>query len=496
MIKIPFEDKIILFFLYDERVLGATYEYYLNGEKVGVSQKSHYIYEKLSPNTVYKLTVCRTKDHVTETVYDESVSTIPLRETVDVTKSPYFAKNDGKTLCTKQIQQVIDASVGKTVYFPKGTYLTGALFLKSGTKLCLEEGAVILGSDKPEDYLPKIPSRFEGIEGECYASLINIGKMNHDESYTTKNVVICGKGTIRGGGNALKNAIVEREKTAMKEYLEEFHKENGNRYSDDVIAGRARGRLINVSNSKNVLIEGVSLEEGPAWNVHILYSENVVTTGCTFRSFGISNGDGWDPDSSKYCILFNCLFDMGDDCIAIKSGKNPEGDVIARPSENIYVFDCKATAGHGCAIGSEMSGGVKNVFVWDCDFKNTLYGLHIKTTKKRGGYIRDVIVDNCSFPCIKIDEVGYNDDGEGAKELPVFENFQMKNLVLSGVMYLAEDSTDTCYPVYIKGLKDDGTKFRSFLLENIVIERYDEIGELIVIENAVDVALKGVFVKE
>ena len=119
----------------------------------------------------------------------------------------------------------------------------------------------------------------------------------------------------------------------------------------------------------------------------MIYSDNIVTNDCTFISEGVHNGDGWDPDSSTNCTIFACTFFTGDDSVAIKSGKNPEGNIINKPCKHIRVFDCVTKYGHGICMGSEMSGGIEDVKIWDCDLENSVYGIEIKGTKKRGGYV-------------------------------------------------------------------------------------------------------------
>ena len=139
----------------------------------------------------------------------------------------------------------------------------------------------------------------------------------------------------------------------------------------DTIPGRMRPRLLNISNCHNVVISGLRLENGASWNVHMVYSDHIVTNNCRFYSEGVWNGDGWDPDSSSNCTIFDCIFCTEDDSVAIKSGKNPEGNMINRPCENIRIFDCKSEFGHGITIGSEMSGGIRNVKIWDCDLSRS-----------------------------------------------------------------------------------------------------------------------------
>lgn len=143
----------------------------------------------------------------------------------------------------------------------------------------------------------------------------------------------------------------------------------------------------------------------------MIYCDDIQTDHCTFVSEGVWNGDGWDPDSSTNCTLFASEFSTGDDAVAIKSGKNPEGNEINRPCAHIRVFDCRNDCGHGICIGSEMSGGVEDVQIWDCDLANSLSGIEIKATPKRGGYVRGVTVRDCITPRVMLHSVPYNDDG-------------------------------------------------------------------------------------
>ena len=270
------------------------------------------------------------------------------------------------------------------VYVPAGTFLTGALTLHDHMELYLEEGAVLQGSSNPEDYLPRIPSRFEGTERECYQSLLNLGVMDHRAGCTSEDVLIRGKGTISGGGRLLAERMMAAERERLKEYIHSLGDKVLECENANTIPGRARGRPIQICNAKNVRITGLTLQNGPGWNVHMIYSEQIVTDHCIFRSEDIWNGDGWDPDSSSGCTIFACTFYTGDDSVAIKSGKNPKGNEIGRPCSHIRIFDCICAYGHGITMGSEMSGGIEDVVIWDCDLGNSLYGLEIKGTKKRG----------------------------------------------------------------------------------------------------------------
>ena len=313
------------------------------------------------------------------------VRTPKRKRRIDITQAPYLAKGDGKALNTAAIQQAIeDCKEDEMVYVPAGTFLTGALTLHDHMELYLEEGAVLQGSSNPEDYLPRIPSRFEGTERECYQSLLNLGVMDHRAGCTSEDVLIRGKGTISGGGRLLAERMMAAERERLKEYIHSLGDKVLECENANTIPGRARGRPIQICNAKNVRITGLTLQNGPGWNVHMIYSEQIVTDHCIFRSEDIWNGDDWDPDSSSDCTIFACTFYTGDDSVAIKSGKNPEGNEIGRPCSHIRIFDCICAYGHGITMGSEMSGGIEDVVIWDCDLGNSLYGLEIKGTKKRG----------------------------------------------------------------------------------------------------------------
>ena len=389
------------------------------------------------------------------------------KKRIDVTQAPYHAVGDGKTLNTAALQRAFnDCKAGEAIYIPKGIFLTGALDMHSDMELYLEEGGVLQGTANVEDYLPKIRSRFEGIEGMCYRSLLNMGELDRNGGYHCKNVVIRGKGAILGGGKTLmENTIMaETGRNVVTLYdMDDF----------ELQAWRTRGRLINISNTQNVIIYGIEAGMGPAWNIHMTYSDNIVTAGCYIHSEGVHNGDGWDPDSSTNCTLFDCDFRTRDDMVAIKSGKNPEGLVIDRPSRNIRVFDCHSLAGHGLAIGSEMSGGVENVYVWDCDIAQSFCGLEIKATPKRGGYVKNVRMYNCQCPMIAVHCVSYNDDGDGSATPPVFEDFYFEDIAVTGVCILTTGETRLCSPIVVCGFDDTHTA-KNIAFKNIIIQKREE----------------------
>ncbi|MBQ7655920.1 MAG: glycoside hydrolase family 28 protein [Clostridia bacterium] len=407
----------------------AVYTVLLDGKPFAECYRTHETLGQLQPGTRYDVQICLRGELIGEI----TAQTAAPREPIDVNKAPYCAVGDGQTMNTKALQAAIDdCGPGQEVYFPAGVYRTGALRLHSDMAIHLAKDAVLQGTDHPMDYLPKIESRFEGVHQQCYQSLLNLGELHADAGPNCRNVLIYGEGTICGGGQPLALNVIEREKELLKDQLAALGDKIKEYENDHTIPGRARGRLINLSNCENVRITGLTLQNGASWNVHMVYSRNIVTDHCVFRSEDVWNGDGWDPDSSEDCTLFASEFHTGDDSVAIKSGKNPEGNRVNRPTRRIRIFDCVSEYGLGIAIGSEMSGGVEDVKIWDCDLRHSLYGVQIKATKKRGGYVRNISVRDCALSRFLVTAVLYNDDGEGAKEPPVFERFRCDRVFFTG----------------------------------------------------------------
>lgn len=395
------------------------------------------------------------------------------KQRLDVTKLPYCAKGDGVTLNTKSLQSAIDdCRLGQAIYIPAGTFLTGALRLHSNMELYLEEGAVLKGTAEPEDYLPRIRSRFEGTELDTLSGLLNLGELDHRAGCTSGNVVIRGKGTIEGGGRTLAGRVIEEERERLKEHLHSLGESIADYENADTIPGRVRPRLLQICNARDVSVSGITLKNGACWNVHMIYSENILTYDCKFYSRNIWNGDGWDPDSSKNCVIFGCSFDTGDDAVAVKSGKNPEGNRINRPCEHIRIFDCKCLFGHGFAIGSEISGEIRDVRIWNCDLRNSAYGIEIKGTKKRGGYVKEIHAAYCVVPRILVHSVAYNDDGEAAEHPPVFEKLFFSETEITGECLNEEKGCmENCVHVELGGFEEEGYRLRDVMFRDI---RYGE----------------------
>lgn len=414
-----------------------SYDIFNNGQLTGSSKITNYTVSKLRPNTTYSFSVeaKNAKGELSKPCNEIKVTTKSQGKIFNITK--YGAKGDSLTLNTKAIQKAVDdCTPGGTVLIPAGIYLSGAVFLKSDMTLYIEKGGVLKGSTDIADYYPIITTRFEGWKVESFSSLITAGKLDTSGKIYVKNLAIRGEGTISGGDSKLGKAM-----TAAKGI-------------------RSRGRLMCLMNCMNVDIEGLTIEKTPCWCIHYTFSRNVAIHDLKITSTA-SNGDGIDPDSSVDSYIFNCSFSTGDDCIAIKSGKNPEGNVVGKPTQNVWITNCNFIKGHSLAIGSEMSGGVKNVLVRDCELGNLYYGLQVKGTKERGGYVEDITVKDCDLQQIKIvTSISYNNDGAPAPGMPFFKNMEFVNLNMT--------KAGTKVPViFIEGFNNPQHYTRDIVLRNI-----------------------------
>ena len=445
------------------------------------TRKTHASLSGLTPESqidisVYIVYPDKRADHKNDPVLlgQFSLQTAKTKKKIDITAAPYNAVGDGKTNNTDAIQAALtDCDKDSFIYIPAGTFLTGALNVHSDTEIYLEEEALLQGTENPEDYLPKIWSRFEGHEMECYRSLLNLGELDHDADYNCKNVVIRGKGSIMGGGAALAKAIARTEGERLRDYIASLGDKIKEYEKPETIASRFRGRLINMSNCQNIWIHGLTLGYGPAWNLHFIYSDNIVTDHCIIKSEGIWNGDGWDPDSSTNSTIYACDFYTEDDSVAIKSGKNPEGNVINRPTKHIRVFDCITNFGHGLCIGSEMSGGVEDVRLWDCEMGPTWSGIEIKATKKRGGYVKNILVRDITASHIQMHSVGYNDDGEGSKVPPLLSDCHFERMHLLGRFLdnnAGKNEWHDCPSILLCGFDVPGYEIKNVSFKDIEME--------------------------
>ncbi len=348
-------------------------------------------------------------------------------------RKPIFADNklsvtdcggvgDGITLNTDAFNRAMKTLSGKgggTLTVPQGVWFTGPIVFQSGINLHLEKGAVILFTPDFDAY-PLVKTSFEGLDTRRCQSPIS--------GHNLENIAITGQGAINGSGHAWRplkrNKVTESfwkktlasggvlktedywfpsEKSMKGETLGDANLNVPRQELTDEewesVKDFMRPVMICFVRCKNVLLEGVLFENSPAWNIHPLMCENVIIDNIYVRNPEYAqNGDGLDLESCKNAIIVNTIFDVGDDAICIKSGKDEDGRRRAMPTENVLVDNCKVFNGHGgFVVGSEMSGGVKNISVRNCEFLGTDVGLRFKSTRGRGGVVENIYIEKISM---------------------------------------------------------------------------------------------------
>ena len=406
------------------------------------------------------------------------------------------------TATAAQNQKVINRVIslvskkgGGKVIIPKGTWNTGAIELKSHVNLVLEEGATLHFAFEPKLY-PLVRTSWEGLACWNYSPCIY--------AYKATDIAITGKGTIDGGGNndtfwqwngsprfGYKEGVTkESQKLGSRSKLLKMA-EDGVPF-DERKFGMGYGlrpQLVNMVHCERILIKDVKMINSPFWVIHPLLSKNITVDGVYVWNEG-PNGDGCDPEACENVLIQNCVFHTGDDCIAIKSGRNNDGRLWNQPSKNIIIRNCKMEDGHGgVVIGSEISGGCENVYAENCvmDSPHLERILRIKTNNCRGGQVqninmRNVVVGQCKEAVVKI-----NLDYE-RKEIcyrgfePIVNNVNVENVTCQksdyGVLIIGRDSLENVYDINIKNCKFDGVvkepvkitgKTRNVKFDNLVI---------------------------
>jgi polygalacturonase len=292
---------------------------------------------------------------------------------------------------TKAIAKASKAG-GGTVVIPEGEWLTKKIHFKSNVNLFLSKGAVLLFSENPKDYLPAVNSTWEGYECYNYSPLIY--------AYKCKNIAITGEGELKAKMDVWKQWFA-RPKAHMESlkrlyYLASYNKPMKERQMVNDTAN-FRPHFIQFNRCENIVMDGVTITNSPFWTIHPFLSKDVVLRNLKVYAHG-HNNDGVDPEMSQNMLIENCVFDQGDDAIAIKSGSNQDGWRLHTPSKNIVMRNCLVKNGHQLvAIGSELSGGIENVFIDNCTVAEGAklnHLLFIKTNERRGGFVNNIYMTN------------------------------------------------------------------------------------------------------
>src|SRR5215469_5464452 len=326
----------------------------------------------------------------------------------------FGATGDGQTKDTLAIQQALDrCSVlgGGEVVIPAGEYLAGALVLRSNTLLRLEEGSTLHGSPDLADY-PLTQVRWEGRWVKGYIGFVS--------AMDAENIAIVGKGKV--AGNAAIKGRVDRQTQVRNPALLEF------------------------TSCKNVRVEDCVTQQNDMWSIHPVYCEDLV-----FRNVTVNGGaDGIDVDSCRHVVIEGCTFATGDDCISLKSGRGEEGNLIARPTEDVRISNCSFSDLHWACIGigSETSGGIRNVRVDHCKCLGAkTFAIYIKSRPGRGAFIEDIVMDDldvsgaqAGFLRFNILNSGKQDEFPvpGLEGIPTIRNFRFSNIRVKDVPVLVD----------------------------------------------------------
>ena len=388
----------------------------------------------------------------------------------------YGAVGDGLTLNTRAFAKAIETlskKGGGHLVVPRGVWLTGPVVLQSNIDLHLEAGAVIQFSGDEALY-PVVKTSFEGLDTRrCQSPLSAVG---------CENISITGQGVIDGNGQYWRP--VKKAKVTESQWQEVLARPGGveakkgywvpnQAYADaeksanmnvprvqtdeewNAIRRFLRPVMVSLVGCRNVLLQGVIFQNSPAWNLHPLMCENIIIDRVLVRNPSYAqNGDALDLESCRNALIVDSRFDAGDDGICIKSGKDADGRRRGRPCENVVVDGCTVFAGHGgFVVGSEMSGGVRNILVENCQFLGTDVGLRFKSTRGRGGIVENIYINGISMTDIKTDAITFNmyyggksvaemlADGENpdnvtkapvTEETPIFRNIDIKNIICNG----------------------------------------------------------------
>jgi polygalacturonase len=357
----------------------------------------------------------------------------PARD-FDITK--YGAADDGAKDCTAALRDAIracaEAGDGRVVV-PPGVFLTGAIHLESGVNLHVSSGATLRFHRDPKVYLPLVFTRWEGVELMNYSALIY--------AFGKKNIAVTGGGILdgnaseehwwpwKGGANAK-----GPNQTAARTRLIEMQS-RGVPVAERVFGEGSylRPNFIQPYRCQNVLVEGVTIHNSPMWEIHPVLCTNVTVRQVTIDTHG-PNNDGCDPESCRDVLIEGCTFDTGDDCIALKSGRNDDGRRLNVPIENVVIRDCTMKDGHGgVVIGSEISGGARHIYAERCrmDSPQLDRALRIKTNAMRGGliehvYMRDVTVGQVAEAVVTINF--FYEEADKGTFMPIVRDVEVRNV--------------------------------------------------------------------
>ena len=390
---------------------------------------------------------------------------------------------------------------GGKVVVPQGTFYTGPITLLSHVNLHIEEGATLKFSTNPTDYFPAVLSRWEGID--CY----NAHPLIY--AYQAENIALTGEGTLDGQGSKTDWWYMKGGRHTIEGMPDQITSggrarlfgaaENGIPVEERIMtpADALRPPFVSFMNCTSALIEGVYITNSPFWVIHPIFCQDLIVRGVRINSHG-PNNDGCDPESCKNVLIENCVFDTGDDCIAIKSGRNNDGRKWNIPSENIIVRRCQMKDGHGgVVVGSEISGGYRNLYVEDCemDSPNLDRVVRIKTNACRGGvienlFVRNVRVNECNEAVMRINLLYEPNEDCNAAFPPVVRNVYLSNVTSQkskyGIIIDGFENKANVYNIHVTDCEfnnvSKGNTRISGMTENICLDNLKINGEVVALQ--------------
>lgn len=424
----------------------------------------------------------------TETVRVDAPFEMPPIMIPDFSDCPRYsiedfgARPDSTSRTTKAIEKAIETASkagGGVVVIPKGEWNTGAIHLKSNVNLHLEEDATLVFSEDPDDYLPAVQTTWEGMECFNYSPLIY--------AFECQNIAITGKGKLYAKLDIWKiwyarpKAHMDALKRLYTMASTDVPVEERKMVGDDA---NLRPQFIQFNRCENVLLEGVSIRNSPFWVIHPFLSKNVVIRKVKVEAHG-HNNDGVDPEMSQNVLIEDCVFDQGDDAIAVKAGRNQDAWRLNTPAKNIVVRNCTIRNGHQLlAVGSELSGGIENVLVENCELDKNISSvghlMYIKTNERRGGYVKNIHMRNIRAGDLKFGVLGIETDVlyQWKDLVPTYEvrltpiqDIFLEDIAVGSVNYLSRiegQKTLSVENVTMIDIEADAIRDRDYQNENVV----------------------------
>ena len=378
----------------------------------------------------------------------------------------------------KEAISIAHSNGGGSVIIPEGEWPTAKIHLKSNINLHLEEGAVLLFSDNPQDYLPAVHSSWEGLECYNYSPLIY--------AYKCKNIAITGTGELKAKMDTWERWF-DRPPGHMNSLKQLYHMAAKNVPVEErqMVNDSAnfRPQFIQFNRSENILLKGVTITNSPFWVIHPYLSKNISIQNIKVFAHG-HNNDGVDPEMSQNIIIENSIFDQGDDAIAVKSGRNQDAWRLDTPSKNIIIKNCKIINGHQLmAIGSELSGGVENVYMSNCEVAENAklnHLLFIKTNERRGGTVKNIYMDSIQAGKIAAGVLGIDTDvlyqwrdlvPTYERRLTVIQDIELKNIHVKNVDFVSKIIGQQQIPVKnisLKNVTADSVRTEKIMNQNVI----------------------------